>query len=226
VSFTPAGGSAVKAVGDRQVKNANLAGRDACGMATEHGAALYVGRPRPDFQAFITGVTDGCQKDPPFVLGGDDVSRYVADTELSSQDRAIPPRYVSFAVAPPASRQGSSNFYSTLDDLFPDAGRRGPESLDGHAALTHDAAYAALFAAATLRQKDLPVTRGTLWPALTDPTGFVGATGRIVFDGGPHGQVPPGKAVAVVSFAEGAPIPASAMVCAESSGPDWCPPGP
>lgn len=228
VSFTPAGGSAGGAVWDRHLKDANLAGRDACGMESERGAVFYVGRPRPDFQAFVTGVTDGCQKEPPFILGGDDVTRYVADTELSSQNRAIPFRYMSFAVAPAASQQQSSNFYTTLAELFPNAGQRGAESLDGHAALTYDAAYAAVFAAATLRQKDLPVTPGTLWSALTlpltDPPGFDGVTGRVVFSGDPNGQVLPGKPVAVVSFAAGAPILASAMVCAEDSGPDWCPP--
>jgi hypothetical protein len=58
---------------------------------------------------------------------------------------------------------------------------------------------------------------------LSDPPGFYGVTGRIVFDDGANGRVPPDKPVAVVTFDRGAP--GASLVCAGEGSPDWCPRG-
>jgi len=114
ISFTASGNLSGGGISDP-----SLAGRSSCGFG---GVVAYAARPLPDFQAFISGIGDGCRGAPPFVLAGDDVSRYVADRGISEANRSIPFHYLSFAVSPEqasAVPPEAADFYQALNTLFP-----------------------------------------------------------------------------------------------------------
>jgi hypothetical protein len=127
VSFTPGGK-------DPATMDAGTVGRDACDA---DGVVLYAARGQVDFQAFLGGIADRCRDNPPYVLGGDDTTRYVADREVSSANRSIPFQYLSLALAPELAGAGpaeASDFYARLNDLFPYEKTGRGRTLDGHAA--------------------------------------------------------------------------------------------
>lgn len=232
VAFTPSGNRPGAGAADRVLNDPAVAGRDSCGFG---GVVVYAARPLPDFQAFISGIGDGCRDTPPFVLAGDDVSRYVADRGISEDNRSVPFRYLSFAVAPEqadAVQPEAADFYQALNTLFPYEGTNRGRSLDGHAAMTFDAAYTAVLAAGHLRRNDIALTGGHLWPSLlgmTDRNGaqraYQGVTGSIDFGGTVARRVPINKPIALILFRDGAPQPAETIICAEpgESSPQWCP---
>jgi hypothetical protein len=167
VTFAPS------ATPPNQVKPGTLyplqSGKNAC---TFHGLVYYAGDGVPDFNAFL----DGAKKcaSPPALLADDDVTRYVADTAAREQNQSMPFWYTSFATAPTSAPQGpASDFYGGpvgLYALFPqDRGKHEDPSLDGHAALSFDAAQTLLAAVSHLRIGDepLPVTPGDVWRELS-----------------------------------------------------------
>ncbi|GAA3042894.1 hypothetical protein GCM10010464_03600 [Pseudonocardia yunnanensis] len=234
VTFTPGGTSQGAAAGDRHVSDAVVAGRDACDF---DGVVLYAARGLPDYPAFVNGVSNRCRDRPPYILANDDVTRYVADRNISSTNTAVPFEYLSFATAPellstPPSE--SSDFYARLNSMFPyeqtsDRGR----SLDGHAALNHDAAYTAILAVSYLARDGVAIDGGTVWSALmsvTDAAGaqrrYLGVTGPIDFGGTVGRRVPIDKPITVIRFTGGGPTAQDNIVCAGRGDPltqPWCP---
>ncbi|MFI6674983.1 hypothetical protein [Kribbella sp. NPDC050470] len=125
----------------------------------------------------------------------------------------------------------SSDFYARLAELFPyEATDRG-RSLDGHAALSYDAAYSVMLAVSYLRRDSIAVNGGTVWSALQSITdaggaqrGYQGVTGRIDFGGSVLRRVPMDKPGAIVTFREGRPVPTATLVCGvPDDSPPWCP---
>jgi ABC-type branched-subunit amino acid transport system substrate-binding protein len=210
------------------------AGRDACQV---RGFVLYTGRPVPDFQRFLAGVSSSCPGAPPTIIGADDVSRYVADTERRGGN-AVPFTYVSFAVLPGSDGDYPSlqNFSTTYNRLgfasTPGGAPRADASLDGHAALTYDATSAVIAGVRNLSGPTvaIPVTPLSLWQSLRELRGgraIEGASGTIDFDGPTTGGVTPRKAVYMAEVRGGAVDPGSIAFCGLRSGSTqagWCPP--
>jgi hypothetical protein len=118
VAFSPSGNGAGAGSADRHVSDPGEAGRDACFF---DGIVLYAGRGVSDFQAFLDGVAHRCRERPPFILAGDDVTRYVADRNVSGANRSVPFQFLSFAMSPELGGQvpaEARDFYARLHTLF------------------------------------------------------------------------------------------------------------
>ena len=233
VAFTPIGFSQGDLQSARHVTDASIAGREACDF---DGVVLYAARGKPDFQAFLDGVADRCRDRPPYIIGGSDVTTYVADRDVSGANRSIPFEYLSHALAPELGGEvpvQARDFYARLYELFPWERSNLGRSLDGYAALTYDAAYTTVAAIGHLARERIAITGSTVWPALmsvTDAAGaqrrYQGVSGTIDFGGTVERRIPVNKPVSVVGFADGAPSAARNIICA---GPDdpltqpWCP---
>ncbi len=232
VQFTPSGNSRGQPI-HRYVADSKEAGRDACGF---DGVAFYAGRPLPDFQGFLGGVSDGCKTSPPLVIAGDDTTKYVANEEIRTLN-AVPFSYISFSVSPEVDDNGSTRakaFYDQLNKMFPEMARKG-RSLDGHAALTYDAAYSVITAAGYLAtgNEKIPISGGTLWWALasiTDDQGvqrkYDGVTGAIDFGGEVSRRVPLNKPISILRVEGGTPHANERAFCGSRVDPatqPWCP---
>lgn len=214
-------------------KDAGSSGRDACDAT---GVVLYAARGLVDFQAFLGGIADRCRDKPPYVLAGDDATKYVADRVVSGANKSIPFQYLSLALAPDLKGDppaAASDFYAQLNDLFPyEKGARG-RTLDGHAALSYDAAYTVLVAVSYLRRDQVAINGGTVWSALqsvTDAGGaqrsYSGVTGKIDFGGTIGRRVPLDKPVTIVTFRKGEASASDNLVCGapnDDRTKPWCP---
>jgi hypothetical protein len=209
----------------------NQSGRDACDRG---GIVLFAGRGQVDFDAFLGGVQDRCRANPPYILAGDDVTKWAADRTTSARNQSIPFQYLALATAPDllaGAPPEASDFYARLADLFQYESTDRGRSLDGHAALSYDAAYSVVLAVSYLRRDSIAVNGGTVWSALqsiTDAGGaqraYQGVTGRIDFGGSVLRRVPVNKPVAIVTFRNGRPDPRATLVCGGRTGsPAWCP---
>ncbi len=238
-AFTPSnsGGAqpAHQQLGDILVGNAAAAGRDTCSY---NGFVYFAGRGVPDFGDFISGAAQCDSK--AVVIGDDDVSRYVADQGAREQNRALPYYYVSFALAPTANPQGpGQDFYVDLNSLFRFEQTTTGRSLDGHAALSYDAAQVMIVATEYLREDSvtIPVTPGSVWREITaihtSPTGqphannFIeGVTGAIDYGGDITRHVPEDKPVAILRVEDGEVDPQLVGFCGRAANPSpspWCP---
>ncbi len=212
--------------------NAAQAGQDACDHYGE--IVFFAGRGQVDFQAFVGGLQDRCRTRLPYLIGGDDVTKYVADRATSRLNLSIPFQYLALSLAPDLLENATSesaDFYGRLEELFQyetdDRGR----SLDGHAALSFDAAYTVVLATSFLHRDSIAVNGGTVWSALQSITdadgaqrGYQGVTGRIDFGGSVSRRVPVNKPVAIVTFQRGKPVPKATIICGPpTESPSWCP---
>jgi ABC-type branched-subunit amino acid transport system substrate-binding protein len=240
IAFTPSpapGLTTHQQTGDTLIGNAVAAGRDTCGY---HGFVFFAGRGVPDYGDFLSGA-EQCTNTAVFI-GDDDVSRYVANSTLRGQ-YSVPYYYVSFAPEPMASPPGAEqDFYTGLKSLFrfeqqPRQGR----SLDGHAALSYDAALVVITATEYLREGPtvLPVTPGNVWREITDihsaqtsqpdaDKAIDGATGTIDNNGDITRHVPLNKLIAILQVRNGKVDPNVQGLCGTVAGrvpSAWCPPG-
>lgn len=154
--------------GDQLIGNANSAGLDTCQY---NGIVFFAGRGVPDYGDFISSAAQCLSK--AVFLAGDDVSRYVADATTRENTRALSYYYLSFAFAPPVKDlQGPQlDFYNTLYQLFPfENDPSTNRSLDGHEALSFDAADVLITAVSYLRSgsQDIPITPAAVWREVTD----------------------------------------------------------
>lgn len=106
-------------------------GSEICGYP---GLVFFTGRPE-DFNEMLRGLNDTCPRDQyPRILGGDDISRYVADRRSDAPYSHIRFDYLSFAVSaceiPGALEQA-------LREIFP-GDSCTDRTLDGHAAMAYD----------------------------------------------------------------------------------------
>jgi len=232
VQFTPSDKNPSKPDG-RSVADSKEAGHEACGF---DDVAFYAGRSLPDFQGFLGGVSDGCKNSPPFVIADDDVTDYVADESIRASN-TVPFKYISFAVSPEIAdkvENRAKDFYNLLNSMFPEVAGKG-RSLDGHAALTYDAAYSAITAAGYLAtgSEKIPVTGGTLWWALASITNnqgkfrqYDGVTGAIDFGGVVSRRFPLNKPINVLQVEDGIPNVKERAFCGSPNDPatqTWCP---
>lgn len=241
IAFTPSifyGAQGDPQAGDHPIGNAVAAGRDTCG---HHGFVFFAGRGVPDYGDFLSG-SEQCANNAVFI-GDDDVSRYVANASLRGQ-YSRPYDYVSFAPAPIASPPGGveKDFYQDLRQKFrfeyqPAQGR----SLDGHAALSYDAAMVMITAAEYLREGPtrIPITPGNVWREITDihsartvqpgaNKAISGATGTIDYGGDIARHVPSDKPVAILGVNNRQVDSNVEGFCGIESGrtpSSWCPSG-
>ncbi|MEU6714275.1 hypothetical protein ABZ897_22640 [Nonomuraea sp. NPDC046802] len=224
--FTPVG-SAKPGPGDRSEDvydgEPRDAGVSACGF---DGLVYFAGRGIPDFAEFVKGVADKCAGAPPTILGGDDVTRYVADVRVRSAVSGVGYYYQSFAVAPNKCGQPQRHdFYADLFATFPfECEEPGPgRTLDGHAALSYDAAETMITAIRRLGRERhrVPVNSYTVWRQLgtlytPDQSGHAieGATGALDFGAGSPRQYPLDKAMLVL-HAKGAERPTQVGACGD-----------
>ncbi|MEB3371986.1 hypothetical protein [Saccharopolyspora mangrovi] len=198
----------------------HVAGREAC-LAGPDELVYYAGRGA-DFRVFLDGVGASCPNDPPMILGSDDVGSHVANREARSAKLGIPYFFQSFAVAPstpePDDPRGNGldsaalNFYCKLNGFLAGPAvqdqcppRAGDLSLDGHAALAHDATSVLLRAANQLhRGGPIPINAGTVWRQINAdqhntekdlPSKYGLATGQIDFGSDTNNRVPKDKMV-------------------------------
>lgn len=238
-AFTPSNSGDAQAarqqLDDILVGNAAAAGRDTCSYK---GFVYFAGRGVPDFGDFISGAAQCGSK--AVVIGDDDVTRYVADQTAREQNRALPYYYVSFALAPITNPQGPSrDFYANLNSLFPFERTATGRSLDGHAALSYDAAQVIIVATEYLREDSatIPVTPGSVWREITaihtSPTGqphannsIEGVTGAIDYGGDITRHVPEDKPVAILRVDDGEVDQKLSGFCGHATDPPpfpWCP---
>lgn len=193
--------------GDGDLENPNSAGRHAC---AEQGLVYYAGRGIPDFEQFISGVARKCPNNPPLILGGHDTSRYVASDASRQNNRSVPFLYQSSAVGPgsgslrdnPKQLAAERDFYSKLKRYEHD----DRSSLDGHAALAHDAALSMIEAARHVVEHNIPITPAAVWRELSNlhrDRNFTGATGVIDFGGDLTRDVPLNKPVMILQVRDG-----------------------
>jgi hypothetical protein len=225
-SFSPGGRQST-------TMDAGTAGSAACDAG---GVVLYAARGLVDFPAFVSGIADHCRDRPPYVLAGDDVTKYVADRAASGANKSVPFQYLSLALAPELSSDPppvASDFYAQLNNLFPYEKSGRGRTLDGHAALNYDAAYTVVLAVSYLRRDRVAINGGTVWTALqsvTDAGGsrraYQGVTGRIDFGGTIGRRVPLNKPITIVTFRDGQPVPTANLVCGgprDTTTQGWCP---
>ncbi|MBS2966086.1 hypothetical protein KGA66_23780 [Actinocrinis puniceicyclus] len=213
---------------DRTVDNSTAAGRDTCNY---NGFAYFAGHDIPDFQDFMSSAIQCGSR--ATVIGDDDMSRYVADAAARGQNLGMPYFYESFALAPSAAAQGSAqDFYSDLNALFPFERPPATQSLDGHAALSFDAASVMITATGLLRQgpAPVPVTPTSVWREITAIHGpnnlIAGVSGTIDFGGDVTEHVPQNKPVAILRVDKGGVDPILAGFCgnaADHPASPWCP---
>ncbi|HWC84875.1 MAG TPA: hypothetical protein VG756_33355 [Pseudonocardiaceae bacterium] len=242
VAFTPsgfAGGpTAHQADGDPLAGNAHAAGQDTC---SQSGYVYFTGRGVPDYGDFLDGATQ-CESHAVFI-GGDDVSRYVANSALREQYRGLPYYYMSLDPAPTNGMQGPErDFYADLGGLFGfERNQQQSRSLDGHAALSYDSALVMITATEYLRQgnTNLPVSAGNVWREITDihtphtdaqgDNNFIeGVTGAIDYGGDITRHVPMDKTMAVLQVSNGEVQPNLVGFCGDDTGErqsPWCPSG-
>ena len=209
--------------------DAGAAGSDACRF---NGVVFYAGRSQPDFGSFLDAYHKCLTRQPLRVIADDDTTRYVADDNPRKRHVDIGFDYVSFAASPPLATNGEEDFYNAYDELFkigpgsPDANR----PLDGHAALSYDAAQLLVYAAADLRFQgsQLPITPAAVWQRIA-ASQFAGASGFIDFDGDLHRHVPLDKPVLILRVDKGE-VSSTARVayCGKLANIDpltgpWCP---
>ncbi|MEV0383061.1 hypothetical protein [Nonomuraea sp. NPDC050643] len=199
------------------------AGVSACGF---DGLVYFAGRGIPDFAEFVKGVADKCAGSPPTILGGDDVTRYVADVRVRSAVSGIGYYYESFAAAPSRCGQPQRHdFYTDLFATFPfECEEPGPgRTLDGHAALAYDATETMITAIRRLGKERhrVPVNSYTVWRQLgtlhtPDQSGHAieGATGALDFGADSPRQYPLDKAVLILHV-KGAERPTQIGACGE-----------
>jgi ABC-type branched-subunit amino acid transport system substrate-binding protein len=235
--FTPNGSggasSAAQHYGEHVVGNADTAGRDTCSF---DGVVFFAGRGVPDFGDFVHGAAQCGTK--AVIIGDDDVSRYAADELARQQNRALPYYYASFAVASADPVGNALDFYPALNQMFPFEHTAQGRSLDGHGALSFDAAQVMITATEYLRETKvaIPVTPGTVWREITAihtssgtdsaSKGIDGVTGTIDYGGDIGVTVPEDKPVAILRV-EGAVVKdPPAGFCGKSSEQapsSWCP---
>jgi ABC-type branched-subunit amino acid transport system substrate-binding protein len=239
IAFTPSaalGPISHHQPGDTLIGNAVAAGRDTCGY---HGFVFFAGRGVPDYGDFLSGA-EQCTNTAVFI-GGDDVSRYVANSTLRGQC-SVPYYYVSFAPAPIASPPGAEHdFYTNLRSLFRFEQQPSQDrSLDGHAALSYDAVLVVITATEYLREGPtvLPVSPGNVWREITAihstqtsqpgaDKAIDGATGTIDYGGDITQHVPLNKQIAILRVLNGQVDPNVQGLCGTVAGrvpSTWCPP--
>jgi ABC-type branched-subunit amino acid transport system substrate-binding protein len=239
IAFTPSPAPAPTShqqTGDTLIGNAVAAGRDTCGY---HGFVFFAGRGVPDYGDFLSGA-EQCTHTAIFI-GDDDVSRYVANSTLRDQ-YSVPYYYVSFAPEPTASPPGAvHDFYTDLRSLFRFEQQPSQDrSLDGHAALSYDAALVMITATEYLREGPtvLPVTPGNVWREITAihsaqtsqpgaDKAIDGATGTIDYGGDITQHVPLNKQIAILRVRNGQVDPNVQGLCGTVAGrvpSTWCPP--
>ena len=156
----------------------------------------YAGRGS-EVEDFLSGMQKGgCGSGKrPYVLADDDVARYVAEP-VSRHQTPVPIYYGALAFVQ-RTTSAQVAFYRELDRLFAgingngrtaDSNARTADSLDGHAALSYDAADA--FAQAVGGRRN--IEPGELWRRLRN-VDFHGITGRIAFNDDGSERVPPRK---------------------------------
>ncbi|MBF8188101.1 hypothetical protein ITP53_20660 [Nonomuraea sp. K274] len=226
--FTPIGGAkpgAVDRSDDPYAGEPRDAGVSACGF---DGLVYFAGRGIPDFAEFVKGVADKCASSPPIILGGDDVTRYVADVSIRSAVSSVGYYYESFAAAPSKCGEPQRHdFYRKLFATFPfECKEPGPgRTLDGHAALAYDATETMITAIRRLGsvRHGVEVNSYTVWRQLytlytPDQSGHVieGATGALDFGLGSARQYPFDKAVLIL-YAKGVERPRQVGKCGNVS---------
>jgi len=193
----------------------------ACGY---DGMIFFAGR-QEDFEELLNGFWSQCRKNPPQIIGDDDVARYVADKTKREKYSEIPYYYLSFAVNQ-GSKCAYDDVYKTLGNLFPQECEldRDP-SLDGSMEMAYDATLAMIKAATHLRQDhDIPVTPGGLWRELS-ALSLDGESGRIDFGKGSIGRVPVNKSIAVLRVKNGH-LSKNISFCGQHmrlQSENWCP---
>ncbi|HEX3787429.1 MAG TPA: hypothetical protein VHW44_06175 [Pseudonocardiaceae bacterium] len=241
-AYSPSGAQVSQAAhtefGDQLVGNAVAAGQDTCAY---NGFVVFAGRGVPDYGDFLSGASQCVSK--AVIIGDDDVTRYVADATERESNRTPPFYYASFAPAPIGAPQGPElDFYADLNALFPfEVDKSQSRSLDGHAALSYDAALVLITAVSYLREGNgsIPITPGTVWREITDihtsttnpdevNKYIEGVTGAIDFGGDITRHVPLRKPVAILQVNGGEVQPNLVTFCGTASGhtqSSWCPPG-
>lgn len=187
---------------DQLVGDATAAGSDTCG---HRGFVFFAGRGLPDYADFLkaAGQCPGASLGQTIYIGGDDVSRYVADPHDFGSVREVPFYYVSFAPTPDTQQQPANTFYTNLKALFPfESNPANSRSRDGHAAMSYDAAQVLLNAAESLHTtaSGIPVTPGTVWRQIVARS-FQGASGIIDYGRNLDQQFPSNKSLTIMRVA-------------------------
>ncbi|WP_433431638.1 ABC transporter substrate-binding protein [Nonomuraea sp. CA-141351] len=224
--FTPVGGAKPgpeDRSDDAYAGEPRDAGVSACGF---DGLVYFAGRGIPDFAEFVKGVADKCAGAPPAILGGDDVTRYVADVRVRSDVSSVGYYYESFAAAPnKCGEPQRHDFYADLFATFPfECEEPGPgRTLDGHAALAYDATETMITAIRRLGKERhrVPVNSYTVWRQLgtlhtPDQSGHAieGATGALDLGADSARQYPLDKAVLILHV-KGADRPTQVGICGD-----------
>jgi hypothetical protein len=161
------------------------------------GVVFFAGR-QEDFQAFLGGLYRHCSpngKEIPPIIGDDDVARFVADPAQPANYTGISFYYVSFVTGRQnCANADSKDLYGYMNSLFSfDCGSRYGAVVDGHAALTWDAAQIVISAVEDLRSSPSPVA---VWTAIdSGEASYLGESGGIQFGRPPNGNVPQQKAI-------------------------------
>lgn len=228
-AFTPAGqgtDAQQPRPGDRLIGDAAAAGADNCSI---DGIAFFAARGVPDFGTFLDGVAS-CGGTDATVIGGDDVTRHVADPAARYRTPSVPYYFMSFTPVPETDPEPgpARDFHARLNTLFPFE-KDGQRSLDGHAALTFDATQVYVAAVTQLHRNGREISAAALSRQITKLGSFQGVTGTFDYGDANRPNVPRHKPVTVMRVRHGDVDPEIQAYCGELPGrrrsPEpWCPP--
>jgi hypothetical protein len=205
-------------------EGARQIGRDVCGYP---GLVFFTGRTE-DFGLMLDGINARCRGSAPAILGGDDLSRYVADRALRARYPQIPFDYLTFAIGKSGCDE-ASDLYGPMKSLFPnECGDARDVALDEYAPLAYDAALTYVKAVERVREVrgEIPMGRASVWHELSNTEVLVGASGTIDYGRQINQRWPLDKFVAVMRV-DGPGQPTRMGTCGlhrDYPADSWCPP--
>lgn len=194
------------------------------------GVVFFTGRIE-DFEPMLDGIDGTCKGSAPKIIGGDDVSRYVADRTLRGRYPSVPFDYLTFAIGEGGCDE-KNDLYHRMRRLFPQECQSDRDiALDEYAPLAYDATLAYVKAVERIREEpgNIPLDRSSVWHHLARISGSAvieGESGTIDFGGRADQQVPLDKFIAVMRVeGPGPPLKQGSCGRHRSHLPSpWCPP--
>ncbi|MET0236053.1 MAG: ABC transporter substrate-binding protein [Kibdelosporangium sp.] len=194
------------------------------------GVVFFTGRIE-GFEPMLDGINSTCKGTIPRIIGGDDISRYVANRTLRGRYPQIPFDYLTFAIGE-AGCDDKNELYQHMRLLFPQECQNDRDiALDEYAPLAYDATLAYVKAVERIREErgEIPLNKSSIWHHLSNISGSAvieGESGTIDFGGRADQQVPLDKFIAVMRVdGPGAPVKQGSCGRHRAHPPSpWCPP--
>jgi ABC-type branched-subunit amino acid transport system substrate-binding protein len=194
------------------------------------GVVFFTGRIE-GFEPMLDGINGSCKGAVPKIIGGDDISRYVANRTLRARYPAVPFYYLTFAIGEGGCDE-KNELYHHMRLLFPQECQSDRDiALDEYAPLAYDATLVYVKAVERIREErgGIPLNKSSVWHHLGNISGssvLEGESGTIDFGGRVDQHVPLDKFIAMMRVdGPGSPVKQGSCGRHRSHPPSsWCPP--